>query len=54
MNDRQEDKASGKKDDEDDEKMATLAKLQCNPAIAHFKGLVKIMFYIEVFAIANI
>ena len=28
--------------------------VQLNPAIAHFKGLVKIMFYIKVFTIANI
>ena len=31
-----------------------LKKIQLNPAIAHFKGLVKIMLYIEVFTIANI
>ena len=29
-------------------------KIQLNPAIGHFKGLVKIMLYIEVFIIANI
>ena len=29
-------------------------KVQLNPAIAHFKGLVKIMLYTEVFTIANI
>ena len=28
-------------------------KIQLNPAIAYFKGLVKIMLYTEVFFIAN-
>ena len=39
--------------------METLAnndskQLQLNPALAHFKGLVKIMLYTKVFIIANI
>ena len=30
-----------------------MKELQLNPALAHFKGLIKIMFKIEVFIIVN-